>query len=794
MAEKQHIKIIKENHEKVLNEIFKKSSFGRKNKSKANFFSSAGLEELGNSYSGLKSDNEDIGSTEMQRLNLSGKINGNNIKLTTLPYDITRLKENIRGLEKNYVNSNLTSCEEALENLVYLGQELLRRKYISKLYDPEKEITSTENFDLIVETGAAAIQVLGKAPRPPYYAFRKFNSKNVPVTAYSGIEILSSGAFPDWFNDNLRSLRDSKKIIRSGFENVLDAVYDSPRSRVMARAMRENRLKNIFAFPEFLRTMLDLELMRLGQATTPGTFRMLLNSYYYGAMLVDHSTNVSEQVQVIYAEENWKASYYIKSSANPAKQAKEAFKELKDFFTTKALSPINRDHPRTARVEFNDDLDPKSLQIFFNELAVLLKDLKLNHAVHEILPVLRFIDSSGRYKAVKTWISAIKSCGYKKLALIADFTRHYPGMLQYFEDDKETNAVIYFAVKNNVVLVDGKTVDMVATSNKAIEAAAGAIMSGHGCIKVGLLGLTYEQMYDFITRFKQGLGSNYKRNTNQVIIFIGLVDEPIVSEKKVYTNAKEISEKFIELMRSKGHDMLLLDTMHKGKNDKRFISEKDINKDDKKGGHLTFTELKKMIVKAKEKNGKYPGVEIWVAGSYTEEQTYQASMAAAAERPGLICLGGAERSFGGIRLDPKDAFEVSESSRNIEDKELEALIQSDSDINFILSRDNKLARDAGLVTGDLKRAKRKEAAKLEKLRKDYLKLKAEYFKALGSFAVSEKVSRKNMDYFESLSAKFAEKNPEIKKLKEKFTQVRQKYVDMVTDLMYELYSDKWFNQ
>ena len=106
----------------------------------------------------------------------------------------------------------------------------------------------------------------------------------------------------------------------------------------------------------------------------------------------------------------------------------------------------------------------------------------------------------------------------------------------------------------------------------------------------------------------------------------------------------------------------------------------------------------------------------------------------------------------------------------------------------------KLARDAGLVTGDLKRAKRKEAAKLEKLRKDYLKLKAEYFKALGSFAVSEKVSQKNMDYFESLSAKFAEKNPEIKKLKEKFTQVRQKYVDMVTDLMYELYSDKWFNQ
>jgi len=792
MAKTKRIKITKENPEKILNEIFESIFSGELNEKRRGFFSSPALKKLGDYYYGLKPDSKGTGSTQEKRFYESRKISGNIIKLTTLPLDITRLKNNIQEFEKSYITSNLARSKQVLEYIVKLGQELLRRMYISKLLDPDKKIETSGNFELIVETGAAAIQILNRAPRSPYYAFRKFNSKNVPITAHSGIEILSSGAFPDWFNDNLRSLRDSKQITRSGFENVLDAVYNTPRSRVMARAIREKRLKNFFAFPEFLRTMLDLELMRLGQATTPGTYRMLLNSYYYGAMLVDHSTNVSEQVQIIYAEENWKAMYSIENSTAPKEQAKCAFNKLKDFFTTKAASPIKRDHPRTARIEFYSDIHPKSLKIFFKEFGAMSKILNLNPEVHEILPVLRFKDSEGRKKNVKSWIKALKSIGFKKLTLIADYTRHYPGLLQYFDNEKITNQVIDFAAKNKVKLIDGKTVDMVATSNKAIEAAAGAIMSGHGSIKVGLLGLTYEQMSEFIDKFKKGIGSKYNRRNNQLIIFIGLVDEPIVSEKKVYTNAKEISEKFIELMREKYHDMLLLDTMHKGKTDKRLVNEKDINKDDKKGGHLTFGELKKMILKAKKMNGKYPGVEIWVAGSYTEEQTYQASMASAAERPGLICLGGAERSFGGIRLDPKDAFEVSENSRNNEDKRLAALIQSDSDISFILSRDNKLARDAGLVTGDLKRAKKKEAAILEKMRKDYLEVKCKYFTELGKFALTNKVSRKNIDYFETLSGKFAEKNNEIKKLKADFTEIRRKYVDLVSDLMYELYSDKWF--
>jgi hypothetical protein len=87
--------------------------------------------------------------------------------------------------------------------------------------------------------------------------------------------------------------------------------------------------------------------------------------------------------------------------------------------------------------------------------------------------------------------------------------------------------------------------------------------------------------------------------------------------------------------------------MFKGKKDKRFVNEKDINKKDEKGGHLTFKELKALIKKANKKTGGYPGCEIWVAGSYTEEQTYQASLESAEQRPGLICLGGAERSFKG---------------------------------------------------------------------------------------------------------------------------------------------------
>ncbi|HEY3251139.1 MAG TPA: hypothetical protein VGK25_08470 [Ignavibacteria bacterium] len=794
MAEKEQISLKNINPQDFLKKLIDEASFTKRSESlKRKLLASEAMDGYDKTFTELKPDNKDIYSAEMQRFYNSRRVYQNRTEVGTLPYDIERLRENIKLLEESCIKVNLHEKEQALEKLVYLGQELLRRKYLSKISEPENKIELSDTCSLITELGAVAIQVLGKAPRTPFYAFRKFSKSSSPSPKSTGIEILSSGAFPDWFDKTNRELKQKKGIGNSGFENVLEAAFDSPRSRVLGRAIRENKLKNIFSFPEYLRTMLDLELMRLGQATTPGTFSMLLNSYYYGAMLVDHSTNVSEQVQIIYSEENWKPLYTIENRKDPGQQAGETLSLLKEFFLTRNLSPIKQDHPRTARIEFTEDMEQNLIKAYFKELAKLIKSengIRINNKVHQILPVLHLTLSTNRAESTKSAIRIIKSCGYKKLALSAEFVRNHPGLLQYFDNDKITNNVISYAGKNRIELTDGRTVDMVATSNKAIEAAAGAIMSGHGCIKVGLLGLTYEQMSEFISRFKKGLGTNYKRQSNQLIIFIGLVDKPIVSDSKIYTNPKEVSEKFIELMRKKRHDMLLLDTMYKGKKDKRFVSEKDINKKDEKGGHLTFNELKALIKKANKKIGGYPGCEIWVAGSYTEEQTYQASLESAEQRPGLICLGGAERSFGGIRLDPKDAYEINPNSRNKNEKLLASLIQFNSDIQFLLSRDNKLARDAGHVEGELKRKGKKEAGELKNLRKKYITARKNYYEKLFEEAQRREKNIKNIDSLVLIGDSLNIST--LTKAKMEFQIIRKKYVERVSELMYQLFEKEWF--
>lgn len=93
------------------------------------------------------------------------------------------------------------------------------------------------------------------------------------------------------------------------------------------------------------------------------------------------------------------------------------------------------------------------------------------------------------------------------------------------------------------------------------------------------------------------------------------------------------------------------------------------------------------------------------------------------ERPSLICLGGAERFFSGIRFEPRDAFRAA--PRDKEGKLQEALISCHNDIKFFLSRDNKLARDAGHVVGELQgRGRKEDADKLETYREHYLKARA----------------------------------------------------------------------
>ncbi|MDD5363430.1 MAG: hypothetical protein PHN88_15005 [Ignavibacteria bacterium] len=765
------------------------------------FFIMSNLDELGNAMDSLKSDNENILNKEWRDFKSSIKENDKYFSVGTIPEDIKRFKNNLRVLENDFLNRTIMYRDKTLEDMVLQGQELLRRKYFAILLSEGKKVIETDTLGLIIKTGAKAIQLLGRAPAPPIHAFKKFNSDKPPLPSTLGIEILSSGAFPDWDNQELKSLKAEGKINTGGFDNVIEAVLGSPRAKVIARLIRENYNIHPLRLPNFLRMMLDLELMRLGQATTPGTFKMLLNSFYYGALIVDHSTNVSEQVQIIYAEENWKPAFTINKEKSPISQSKEAAKLLlTDFFKLKSMSNINRDHKRNARIEFSDDVNPETAKEFFKNLYALIdggivlngKKLKRNPSVHIIQPVLRLNKIEERVNTVKKYINAIKESGLKELLLIADFTLHSAGVSQYFEDGDSTNNILDYAKSRRVKLTDGKSVDMIATSNKAIEASAGAIESGQGCVKVGLFGLTYEQMFDFIKQVKTGLQSSLKREKHQLLVFIGLIDEPVVTKDKVIKNGFESSELFIDLMRRTQHDILLLDTMRKGKNDKRFVSEKGINPQDTKGGHLTFAQLKSLIAKSNKAR-----CELWVAGSYTEEQVYQASLEPHKYRPGLICLGGAERSFGGIRLDPGDAYETN--SRNKDEKKLAALVQIDSDIKFTLSRENKLARDAGHVEGELRRKGRKEAAALKKMRIRYLALRNEYFNEISKLADKYKIQRKNLDFLINNQCDIIGKASQgetnkLKKLNKDYNDYREKYTEEIANGMYDLFKKEWVSE
>lgn len=776
----------------ILDKIFVQASY-YKPKTRS-VFTSANLRDLGAGIDKLDAGVQGLRYREWQNYKLAVSESDTEVFVSLLNEDISRFKKNLKLIETAFSNSSFVNIENILEDMVWHGQELLRRKYLAfiMLNEVKKAVVSRE-YNFIIETGAKAIQMLGRAPLPPKFSYRKFNKGSKPRTPSLGIEILSSGAFPDWDDKYLGLLKRGGKIQTGGFENVMEAALDTPRTKAIKRALMEKKDISPLFLPVIMRTMLDLELMRLGQATTPGTFEMLLNSFYYGAGIVDHSTNVSEQVQIIYAEENWKPAYIISKNGNPKEQAEAAVKILlTEYFRFKSESPVSKDHPRTARIGFTSDTDTIIIKQFFVELQKLLiigiktnrKTFRINKSIHKILPVVELTDYTDRLKDVKKAIDIIKSAGLKELAVTAGFTRHYPGLLQYFKDENETNRIIIYSRAKKVNLTDGKSVDMVATSNKAIEAAAGAMMSGQGCVKVGLLGLTYEQMADFIRQVKKGLQAKLKRAKNQLLIFIGLVDEPLVTGVKVYTKGNEIALKFAELMKQTRHDILLLDTMHKGKNDKRFVSEKDINPKDTKGGHLSFAQIKSLIAKAQKW-----GCDIWVAGSYTEEQVYQASLEKSSYRPGLICLGGAERSTGGIRLDPGDAYEPLTNKED--EKKLSALVQMDSDIKFVLSRDNKLARDAGHVTGELRRkGRKKEALALKKLRSVYLEARNTYYLQLSDEAAARKISSKNIDTLIMISKKW--NSLKLNKTRRKVHLIRENYVNNVTEHMYELFKNEWF--
>ncbi len=765
-----------------------------KNPSPMPLFRSQGLKETGEALISQVAEPEESKYAEWQNFKSATKSAENEIHIMALATEIQRFKDDLQRLEKSYLMRSLIPRDQALEDLVLLGQELLRRKYMGLLLNPEETAVLSPAATLIIETGSAAIQILGRAPAGPRYSYRKFNRKDVPSADSLGIEILSSGAFPDWFDATLSELRKEEIINQMGFDDVIEASLDTPRSHVLAQMIRRGEDVSPLKFPVFQRMMLDLELMRLGQATTPGTYNMLLNSFYYGALFVDHSTNVSEQVQIIYEEENWKPAHKFDSSKSPEKNASEAAQKLlTEYFRFKTTSSIGRDHPREARIEFSAGSDPNDVRSFFQRLMQYLKSGNVDGKqlprlapVHKVIPAVRLDDKTDRLSSVKGIIEVVKSAGFKECYLIADSIHHVPGLLQYFSSAEETNGIIRHAESRGITLKDGRTVDMVATANKAIEAAAGAIESGQGCIKIGLLGLTYEQMQDFVHRVKKGLGATYKRHENQLLVFIGIVDRHIVSEEKVTTKASDVAALFVDLMRRTQHDILLIDTMDKGAEDPRLVVPLD--KKDTKGGHLTVEQMRALVRKAHA--GK---CDLWVAGSYTEEQVYQTAMDDPDERPSLICLGGAERSFGGLRLNPSEAY--TPQSRSEEEKRLAALVEYDADIKFLLSRENKLARDAGNVVGELRRRKKKEWKKLEDSRNNYLEKRNAFFNMLAAAAKGDGLSTKNIDtlFFDAEKTfKRAETKKSVVLAKDQFQKTRNAYVEQITRYMVELFQNEWF--
>jgi len=799
MAEKtkEKIKLQDIKGSELLNKIFRESILNKEESRTTKFFKSSELNIYNDAISTMLPEKYFSKYKELNNYDIAVSKEKNIVKISSLPEDIKRFKNLLLEFEEAYLyrKSNMVRGI-ILEDFVLLGQELIRRIYYTKLLNPNRIFVIDENIRLIIDVGESAIQQLGRAPSPPKVSFRKFNSSNGPNVSEIGIEILSSGAFPDWLDKDFLPLKQEGKIENSGFENVINAFFDTPRARLLAKMVSEDKIKPN-SFPKYNRMMFDLELMRLGQATTPGTLKMLLNSYYHGASFVDHSTNVSEQVQIIYDEENWKPACELNKNIKLEEQIEKAVKILVDkYFKFKTDSSINRDHPRTARISFEDYIDESIIEQFFTPFLQELKKycekekkVKLDEHIHKILPTLILSKESNCFDVVRKYIDIFSRLKYKELAITSEFIKHSAGLMQYFKDADEVNKIIKYAKSRKINIIDGRTIDMIATVNKTIEATAGAISSGQGCIKIGLLGLTYEQMIYFVREVKKGIELRYKRRQNQLLVFIGLVDESVITNKGVISKPLDVSMLFVDVMRRTGHDILLLDTMHKGEKNSRLV--KPIDKNDNKTGHLSTSQLSEIIEKANKIK-----CDIWVAGSYTEDQVYHASLLPISKRPSLICLGGAERNFGGLRLDPNSSY--NPITRNLEEKKLSKLIEHDSDIKFLLSRDNKLSRDDGHVTGTLKRkGEKSKAGNLIKLRTQYLKIRKLFFDTLAEEAKLNKITSTNIDnlYF-NLETLFKNNTKILKKLldfKQKFDKKRNEYVSEVANNMYDLFSQNWIN-
>jgi hypothetical protein len=213
-----------------------------------------------------------------------------------------------------------------------------------------------------------------------------------------------------------------------------------------------------------------------------------------------------------------------------------------------------------------------------------------------------------------------------------------------------------------------------------------------------------------------------------------------------------------------------------------------VDGEDGKGGHLSEAQLRELVGTARAR-----GCDLWVAGSYTEEQVYRTAREPPETRPGLICLGGSERSFGGIRLEPRDAYAAR--PRDSEGKVLERVLELHDDIKHFLSRENKLARDAGQVVGELARRGRENEAKgLDELRARYLDSRQEFLDELKATAASSDSGSGNLDVLMARAGtqESSEHRDASETAGRRFQELRDDYVEHVSQCLYDLFAAEWF--
>src|SRR4030095_8310052 len=180
MAEKKHNVKNSLRLNEVLQKIYVETNFHKSPAAaEKKFFVSEGLKEIGNYFSNLIADKESLGSDEWQKIELSQQFNQEtgSITLVTLPQDIEKFKKNLQLLEQYYLRGSILKSYEILGSMVMHGQELLRRKYMCKLLNPERKIPVSDSIEKIIEAGASAIQQIAKSTRLRQRSFLKFNAK-----------------------------------------------------------------------------------------------------------------------------------------------------------------------------------------------------------------------------------------------------------------------------------------------------------------------------------------------------------------------------------------------------------------------------------------------------------------------------------------------------------------------------------------------------------------------------------------------------------------------------------------